>query len=75
LALDFYEQNIKVDIKIIDEDPDIKDILGEGERKNIEIDHELDRIDWTRSLMKKNMDSGKDHYFLEMSKWLVRFLN
>jgi hypothetical protein len=73
-ALDFYEQNIKADIKAIDEDPDLKAILGEEEQKNFEIYHELDRIDWTKSWIKKKLDSGKDHYFCDISHGTVRFL-
>lgn len=73
-SLDFYEQNINADIKAIDEDPDLKAILGEEERKNFEIHHELYRIDWTRSWIKEKLDSGKNHYFCDISHGTVRFL-
>lgn len=73
-ALDFYEQNIKADIQAIDEDPDLKAILGEEERKSFEIYHELDRIEWTRSWIQKKLESGKDHYFCDIAHGTVRFL-
>lgn len=73
-ALDFYEQNIKADIKAIDEDPDLKAILGEEERKNFKIYYELGRIDWTRSWIQNKLDSGVDHYMCDIAHGTVRFL-
>jgi hypothetical protein len=73
-ALSFYEQNIRADIKAIDEDSDLKAILGEEERKGFEIDYELARVEWTKSWVQKNLDSGKDHYFCDIAHGTVRFL-
>jgi len=55
VALDFYEQNIQGDVRAIDEDADLKAILGEEERKNFEVYHELDRIEWSKSWIQTAM--------------------
>lgn len=73
-ALNFYEHNVQADIKAIDEDEDLKAILGEEERKNFKIYRELDRIEWTRSYIKNKLDSGKDHHFCDISHGSIRFL-
>lgn len=73
-ALSFYEQCVQADIKAIDEDPDLKAILGEEERKTFEIYYELERIDWTKAWVQKKMDSGKDHVVCDIAHSTVRFL-
>jgi uncharacterized protein (TIGR02391 family) len=73
-ALNFYEQNIQADVKAIDEDSDLKAILGEEERKSFKIYHELDHIKWSKSWVQTKLDSGKDHHFCDIAHSFVRFL-
>jgi len=73
-AIEFYGNLLNSDVEAIDADPDLHAILGEENRRDFEIHHELERVEHAREWIDEKLKSGKSHHFIHIAHGSVRFI-